>query len=264
MEPLVLSKVPSAMKLDPCPIAKYHRIELILADRISNGFYGDGTLPAERNLAKEFGVARITIRHALRRLEDQGLVGRQGRRGTTALHEDLELRRPRVLREHVDQFLDRGRLDQRKVISFGNTQASESVANLLGMPVGEKLLRVARLRSRAGSALTYTESYVPLAFAHTLDRKTLGKKALIQALEDAGIKIGSAQQTIQAGRSSPKIALALGISEGEPVLQLTRQVFDAQGTAVQLLFGWYRADHFEVEMHISRANDLTRVWIRQR
>ena len=74
MEPLVLSKVPSAMTLDPSPIAKYHRIELILADRISKGFYSDGTLPAERNLAEEFGVARITIRHALRRLEDLGIV----------------------------------------------------------------------------------------------------------------------------------------------------------------------------------------------
>ncbi len=48
------------------------------------------------------------------------------------------------------------------------------------------------------------------------------------------------------------------------MLRLKRTVFDQQGKPVQLLLGWYRSEMFEVQMKMSRADDLTRVWIGQR
>lgn len=246
------------------PIAKYHRVEVALAGRIRSGFYGDGALPAERALAEEFDVARVTIRHALQRLDEQGLVARSERRGTTALHGSSAVRRPRLLREHVDQFLDRGRKDQRKVLRLGRVAASVPVATALALQPGEPVLRVVRVRSRLGIALTYTESYVRIDLAHALDRATLTKQALIQALEDAGVKIGSAEQSVRAERCPQDVASALGLMEHEPMLRLKRTVFDQQGKPVQLLLGWYRAEVFEVQMKMSRADDLTRVWIGQR
>lgn len=253
------------MKPDSHPIAKYHRIEVTLAGRIRNGFYGDGALPSERKLAEEFGVARVTARHALHRLEEQGLVQRSERRGTMALYGSSgAARRPRLLREHVDQFLDRGRPDQRKVLRFGRVAATVQVAQALGLEPGDPVLRIVRLRSRAGSSLTYTESYVPARLADALDRATLARRALIQALEDAGVKIGSAEQFVRAERCPAEVASALRIMEHEPVLRLDRIVFDDTGEPVQLLLGWYRADAFEIHMRMSRADDLTRVWVRQR
>ena len=246
------------------PIAKYHRVEVALAGRIRSGFYGDGTLPAERALAEEFDVARVTIRHALQRLDEQGLVARSERRGTTALHGGSAARRPRLLREHVDQFLDRGRKDQRKVLRLGRVAASVPVAMALALAPGAPVLRVVRVRSRSGIALTYTESYVRIDLAYALDRATLTKQALIQALEDAGVKIGSAEQSVRAERCPQDVASALGLMEHEPMLRLKRTVFDQQGKPVQLLLGWYRAEMFEVQMKMSRADDLTRVWIGQR
>lgn len=268
MEPLVLFLEPGhpvrmPMTTRSSPVAKYHRVEVMLAERIRSGAYPDGALPAERVLALEFAVARVTVRHALRRLEDQGLVTRHERRGTAAVTAERGATR-RLLREHVDQFLDRGRADQRKVLRFGSVDASAVVAEALGITAGEPVLRVVRLRSRAGSPLTYTESFIPRQLAHVLDRARLSRQPLIKALEEGGVKVGGAQQSVRAERCPAHIAAALSVPEHEPVLRLERVVSDEAGKPVQLLLGWYRADCFEIRMEISRAEDRTRVWVHTR
>lgn len=208
MEPLVLFLEPGHSTTKPMttrssPVAKYHRVEVMLAERIRSGAYPDGALPAERALALEFGVARVTIRHALRRLEDQGLVVRQERRGTATATGERGAA-PRLLREHVDQFLDRGRPDQRKVLRFGAVEASVAVAQALGIDAGERVLRVIRLRSRAGSPLTYTESFIPRQLAHVLDRGRLSRQPLIKALEEGGVKVGA-----RSSPCAPSVALRI-------------------------------------------------------
>ncbi len=58
-----------------------------LRNAILEGTYAYGDrLPPERELAEHFGAARSTVREALRRLEDQGLVERRVGSGTFVTH----------------------------------------------------------------------------------------------------------------------------------------------------------------------------------
>jgi DNA-binding FadR family transcriptional regulator len=58
-------------------------ITTILRDRIETGMWRtDESLPNERSLAEEFGVARNTIRNALKTLENEDLISREVGRGT--------------------------------------------------------------------------------------------------------------------------------------------------------------------------------------
>jgi DNA-binding FadR family transcriptional regulator len=58
-----------------------------LREAILGGHYADGErLPAERELTEHFGAARGTIREALRRLEEMGLVTRRMGSGTFVIH----------------------------------------------------------------------------------------------------------------------------------------------------------------------------------
>jgi DNA-binding FadR family transcriptional regulator len=58
-------------------------ITTILRNRIEDGVWrAEETLPNERLLAEEFGVARNTIRSALQKLEDEDLISREVGRGT--------------------------------------------------------------------------------------------------------------------------------------------------------------------------------------
>jgi GntR family transcriptional regulator len=259
MEPLVLSCEPVSTHAPPLP--KFHRVELALAARIREGFYDNTGLPGERELAQEFQVARVTVRSALRRLQDQGVVVRLERQGTLVAAGKGGKPMPKMVREYVDAFLDRGRKDRRKVLRFGFVAASREVAQALWIRPGEEVLRVVRLRSDAASTLTYTEVYVPRHIAPAVTRAALERKAFVQLLEDSGVKIGMAEQGAQAEGAPLAVSDALGVPLHAPILKLTRVLRDPAGSPLQLLLGWFRADRFEVRMQMSRAKDATKVWI---
>ena len=56
--------------------SKLTQVTDLLERRIANGDYARGGLPAERDLADECGVSRVTLRKALGELEKRGLVER--------------------------------------------------------------------------------------------------------------------------------------------------------------------------------------------
>ena len=61
----------------------YYRIYKTVEERIDRNHYGVGDrLPSEDDLCREFGVSRITIREAISRLVDEGLVVRRRGSGT--------------------------------------------------------------------------------------------------------------------------------------------------------------------------------------
>ncbi|MDW4904603.1 GntR family transcriptional regulator [Streptomyces sp. ADMS] len=55
----------------PSPRGTYQVISQALRERIAAGSYPDG-LPSEADIGREFGVARTTVRRALRSLEEAG------------------------------------------------------------------------------------------------------------------------------------------------------------------------------------------------
>jgi GntR family transcriptional regulator len=76
-----------------------------------------------------------------------------------------------------------------------------------------------------------------------------------------GVKVGAANQSIRAELCPEDVAAELGVRAHEPVFRPERIVFDEAGAPVHFLVGWYRADRFEIQMQMSRGEDLTRVWM---
>jgi len=64
-------------------IAKYHTVRQQLEAMIHSGFFGEGKLPSEPELAKRFGVSRSVIRQAYDELEREGIIERKAGSGTT-------------------------------------------------------------------------------------------------------------------------------------------------------------------------------------
>jgi DNA-binding transcriptional regulator YhcF (GntR family) len=61
------------------------RVYMILRDGLLSGEFAPGAkLPSHTQLAEQFGVATLTMRHVLAHLEEEGLVSREHGRGTFA------------------------------------------------------------------------------------------------------------------------------------------------------------------------------------
>ena len=63
------------------PLTKYHQIYLVLREQLLEGRFAKA-MPAEMELAKQFGVGRVTIRHAMEKLVAEELIVRVAGRGT--------------------------------------------------------------------------------------------------------------------------------------------------------------------------------------
>ncbi len=73
------------------PLPLYYQVYASLRERIESGEYEPGSsLPAERQLVKDYGVSRITIVKAMDTLEREGFVERQQGRGTFVLEQSAE------------------------------------------------------------------------------------------------------------------------------------------------------------------------------
>jgi len=75
-------------------ISTYRRVAALLRRRISSGEWQPGDrLPALDALVEELGVGRVTVRHALDLLADEGLVARhRDRRGSSVIAHPLDRR----------------------------------------------------------------------------------------------------------------------------------------------------------------------------
>ena len=80
------------MKLNKGKVPLYHQLEKKLRRKILGGQPAAGTLfPTDQQLCLEYGVSRITVRQALKILEDDGLINREQGRGTFVNETDRNL-----------------------------------------------------------------------------------------------------------------------------------------------------------------------------
>ena len=75
------------------PLSKYHQIYLVLLEQLQEGRFARG-LPGEFELARQFGVGRVTVRRALEQLAREGLIVREVGRGTRPTRRLEQIARP--------------------------------------------------------------------------------------------------------------------------------------------------------------------------
>ncbi len=250
------------------PLPKYHQVYLVLREQLEEGRFADG-VPAEMQLVKEFGVARVTVRRALEQLVADGLIERSAGRGTVALARPAEpaaAAAPPGQRAHLTGLLENivnmGLRTSVKVIQCEVIPASEQVARQLDLPRDTPVQKAVRVRSTAQGPLSHITTYVPQQHAKGFGRRALGKKPILMLLEDSGVQIGRARQSISARLADAAVARLLDVEVGSALLAVQRLVFDIHERPVQWLQGLYRPDRYQYEMQLSRVGDIdAKVWV---
>lgn len=247
------------------PLPKYHQVYLVLKERLLDGLYNE-KLPGEIELTAEFGVSRVTIRKALGNLASEGLIERTAGRGThrVDLNGAASKGAPGTTPPHLlDKLVAINQSTTVTVLEHETLPATESVASALGLEVGTEVLRVVRLRSTDDGPVSYILTWLPASQFRGLTKARLERKPILTLIEEAGIEIASAHQTVSAKQADSVVARHLTVPVGTALLAVNRVVFDKNSRPVQWLQGLYRPDRYEYEMKLSRANeaDTASVWI---
>ena len=140
------------------------KVTQILLHEIRNGdFNGLDSLPPEVELAEKFNVSRNVIRESLARLEREGWVVRKHGIGTlinkSVVHVDTRL----DLNFELNQTLElSGKHAKTEWVRTRIDPANATVAAQLNIPVGEQVLRVARMISADGRPAIFCVDYLPM------------------------------------------------------------------------------------------------------
>jgi GntR family transcriptional regulator len=226
------------------PLPRHHRAYLLLRQRL-HALAPDELLPGENLLAAEFGVARMTLRRALRRLEEEGRIVRRRGEGT----------RLRVLgtaddaatgMDTVSQLLRIGAATANTILGIADEPAGTDVADGLAVPPGTNVRRAEIVRSLGSVRVSHLAAYFPNSPAiRRLSARMLATKPLLSVTERLCGPVDQVEQRVTAVLADGALTEALAVDPGEPLMRVVRW-FRGAGAVRQFSIAHYRADCFAI------------------
>jgi GntR family transcriptional regulator len=225
---------------------RYRRIEQALRERISELQPGD-PLPSDAGLCAEFGVSRMTARHAVQRLVDEGLVVRERGRGSFVA-EPPDHRRANRLLAFSSEMRRHGRRPGSKLLERRVRPATDVEAAELGLRPGSSIVLLRRVRCADGEPIALETAVLIEACAATVLAADVEGGSLHEALARDGIVLRRGQATIGAAAASLEDAAELGLQVGDPLLVERRVIQDTHGRRVEVTESRYQADRYALDV----------------
>jgi len=238
-------------------LPRYGQIYQTLRQSIAAGRYAVGaTLPTEAELCAEFGVSRFTVREALRRLVETGMIGRRKGSGSYVTATSPQVGYVQSMRSLSELF--QYALDTHFEISrVRAVKIGADIAEALAADAGTLWLRVEGVRRMraTGAPICFTRVYVDNRFAPLLaDIRKLQTPIYAAIEERSGLIIAEAVQEIRAVRMPPEVAASLDETTTGRCLIVSRRYIGRDGATLLCSFNWHPAERFRYTMRIQRGD----------
>lgn len=239
--------------------ARYVALARELAARISEGrLRGGERLAGEYELARSFGVSRVTVRSALEILSQKGLVVKKAGSGTF-IAGPLSRQDAITLENLQEQFSDRELSSNTQLLEYRYLTVSRRDARTLQRA---DAMFMSRLFFADGTPFALTLSHLhPDARKISHDRAERTPSHVI--LAQAGHPIARADMRLKAIRTTKRTAKLLQIPASQPLLVLDRTSYTADGEPVEHTECFLRPEAFEfafsVRGHVSLASSFARL-----
>lgn len=242
------------------PVPLYHRISSMLASRIHTAVYPPNSLlGTEVELAKAFGVSRITIRRALDALEDEGLIERHRSRGTF-VSGNVRPRAAMELNGNLDDILLQTTTAGTMSVRKRKVVAPEDVAQALQVPPRTRVFRFERFRASFDDVpvpMSVVVNYLPLDVGENISRTDLASESMTNLIDsNPDTRLGWGQQFVHAALADEELAESLHIEVGFPILSIERTLYAQDGRPLNLARISYRGDKYSYSVRLDRLANV--------
>jgi GntR family transcriptional regulator len=221
-------------------VPRYRSIAAELSSRITSGQYPAGSLlPSEAEIAQEFGVTRMTVRHALSGLATQGTIERRHGHGTLVAPR-------RVLRQAqhplglAAELSARGVRPGSHILKVEEVLPPEDARSSLRLGPRAAAVRILRLRRANELLIGLQETFVPARYCPGLLELDLEDLSLTQILRERyGLTATHADLTIEAVEATPKVAMLLDVRTASALVRSTRVSYLADDRPLERTMGWF-------------------------
>lgn len=215
-----------------------------VASSITLGHFRTGDrLPPERELAKEFGVNRLTVRQALGELQIRNLIHRRtGRNGGTFIAEPVIEYDLTTFAGFSEQARRLGHVASARILHTEKVVADPTTLDELQLVEGAEVYEVYRLRFADELPVLLEHSSFPAErFSGLLGEPLHGSiyEVLDRRYDARPVR---AVERITPVNANVKTARLLGVTRGTPLLRVERVAFDVNGIPVESARDILRAD----------------------
>ena len=224
----------------------YQKIRQYVLELISNNSINPSTkLPSERTLQEQFQSTRITVREALFRLEAEGLIYSQKRKGWFITPPKLKLR-PASKVNFNKLAIEQGFLPKTQVISIFDDIDDSFQSQEQDIFTGDALYHLKRVRLLDERPVMIEDIYCQRNRFENLESKALSESITDIMAADYNVQITSEQCVICVTALSNEDANILEKNSGAPCLKIIRKRFDEHGLLVDYNYEYWLHDAIEM------------------
>jgi GntR family transcriptional regulator len=200
-------------------------------------------LPTEEELAAHYGVSLVTVRRALKALEEEGLIERRRRHGTFVTPAAAPSR-PLTVLGSVDAVVAQQSALDVELLWRREVPVPPELADRF--PDVASLVYFRRLRSERGEPVSVADNWIRPEHATAISAQQLREAPMTQVLRDrAGVHIGRFENDVEARLATPELVGLLDVALLSPILLCACVSYDESGRAVDAARIHYRGDRFK-------------------
>ena len=213
--------------------------------KVLNEYCPGQKIPSERVLSERFGVARMTLRHAIEVLILEGKLERRPGSGTYISNQCYSL--SARCRSFSTEMISRGLKPENKLLTSKIISADKVNSSKLRIPLNSKILKFTRLRFGSEIPMAYQTTSIPLAYIDEVDFKDLEGSLEDLLLNSFGIAITTSQTEISGDFVDQKISKLLNITSTTPCLVKESLDMDQRSRIIMWNKTWYNAEQFKIK-----------------
>ncbi|HWC86209.1 MAG TPA: GntR family transcriptional regulator [Solirubrobacteraceae bacterium] len=219
-----------------------------LTARLRAGEFGM-RFPTDQELVATYGVSRQTVREAVRRLVDDGVLARERGRGTRVRTLEFE-HRPGSLEGLFHQVEAQGAV-QTSVVRVREETTDAEIARRLELPARAPLVHIERLRLADGEPLALDRSWLPARVARRLLDAPLTRAGLYDELvRPGGVTFAGGSERVRPVIPTAAERRALGAAPGVAAFAIERLV-RSEREPVEWRRSLVRGDRYSLVVELS-------------
>lgn len=212
-------------------------------------------LPSEKRLGDYFKVSRITVRQALKALENEGLIFKKQGLGAF-VKEKFSVEKLVQLTDFSEDMRKAGYSSSSKLIKFKRVDPILEINNILSIPPTSPLIRIDRLRFADSTPVSFDITWLPASYGQLLLDEDLSSNTIYKILEEKySIPIIAGRYKFTATSADSYISSHLNIEEGSPIFEIDRCSRTTGGKKIYYQKRFNNPQFISYEIELSRGEE---------